>query len=143
MIQRHHSKSCTQAFMALVCTLLVLTALPAFGQVEIGLQKLADATSGWAEVSMNKATGTARFVRIPGDVSKSMVAGATPQAKAASFLEQHGEVFGIKDAARELVLFDVATRGAFTSASYQQVYGDVPVFGGVLRAYTSTRLASW
>ncbi len=140
MIQRHRprSRAAAQTLMTLACTLLVLATLPASGgeaQVELGLQKLADATSGWAEVSMNKATDTARFVRIPSGVSKAMVDGTTPREKAASFLEQHGGAFGIKDAARELVLFEVANKGVFTSASYQQVYGDVPVFGGVLRVH--------
>ncbi len=138
MIQRHRPQ--IRTLMTLACTLLVLAALPAFGQdrdarVEAGLQKLADATSGWAEVSLNQATGTARFVRVPGDVSKAMVAGRSAQEKAASFLVQHGDVFGVRDAASELVAFEVADKGVFTSVSYQQVHRGVPVFGGGLRVH--------
>ncbi len=136
MIQRHRPRA--QISIVLTWSLLLLAALPAAGaeaEIELGLQKLADATSGWADVSMSRATGTARFVRIPGDVSKAMVVGGSPAAKAVSFLEQHGGVFGVSDPARELVLFEVATKGVFTSASYQQVYGDVPVFGGVVRVH--------
>ncbi len=113
MTERHRprSRAAAQTLMTLACSLLLLAALPALGEAEVehGLQKLADATSGWAEVSMNKATGTARFVRIPAGVSKSMVDGVSVEEKAASFLEQHGGAFGVKDAARDLVLFEVAT----------------------------------
>ncbi len=136
MMQKKSFRSSTTWTCAL---LLVLGVLPAFGQtgadVERSLQKLADATAGQARVSMNKATGMASFVRLPGAASKSMVAGATFEAKASSFLEQHGGAFGVEDPARDLVSLGAESRGIFTHVRYAQVYRGVPVFGAMLAAH--------
>ncbi len=141
MMQRNSFRSTTVAWAAMACAfLLVLGASPVLSQpsaadVERSLQKLADATAGQARVSINKATGMASFVRVPAAAAKSMVAGATFEAKAASFLEQHGGAFGVENAARDLVPLGTETRGIFTHVRYAQVYRGVPVFGGMLAAH--------
>lgn len=139
MIQRHHLSSRAKAltFITLAWSLLVLPAIggPSQEAVEQGLQKLADASGGHAKVSMSRATGMAKFVRLPADASKSITSGSSLEEKAASFLEAHGGAFGVKDAARELLLVDTKATGTFTHLSHAQVYKGLPVFGGMLRSH--------
>jgi Zn-dependent metalloprotease len=87
-----------------------------------------------ARLSVNPATGVARFVALPaGDLSPA--AGA-PQQKAAAFFAAHGDAFGVKDAARELVQRRTWTDATgMTHVEYGQIYSGVPVFAGVLKAH--------
>ena len=111
---------------------------------EAGIARLMVDTNGGASVSLNPATGAARFVRIaPGRAQ-----GLAPQARAAGpqaskqersreFLRQHGSIFGIRDAAAELQEVSVATdpvRGS-TRITYRQRYRGLPVFAGQLKSH--------
>ena len=111
---------------------------------EAGIARLMVDTNGGASVSLNPATGAARFVRIaPGRAQ-----GLAPQARAAApqaskqersreFLRQHGSIFGIRDAAAELQEVGVATdpvRGG-TRITYRQRYRGLPVFAGQLKSH--------
>ena len=140
MIRPHRFNSGAKALLSITLTYALLAALPAVGgpnqeAAEKGLQRLADATSGYARVSTSRATGMAKFVRLPADVSKGITSGASLEAKAASFLNAHGDAFGVRDAARELVLVDAKATGVLTHVSYAQVYKGLPVFGAMLRGH--------
>jgi Zn-dependent metalloprotease len=102
------------------------------------LARLRASVGADARLSVNPATGTARFVSLPagktGDLSP--VVTGTPAQKAAAFFAAHGGAFGIRDAAAELSLRKHTTDPTgMTHLDYQQVYSGVPVFAGVLKAH--------
>ena len=90
-----------------------------------------------ARVSVNPATGVARFVSVPAGRPADLapVAGA-PAQKAAAFFGQYADAFGIRDAAAELKLARTSTdKTGMTHLDFAQVYEGVPVFAGVLKAH--------
>ncbi len=99
-----------------------------------GIAELVAASKGSAEVSISRATGAARFVRLAPGVLR--LDGANKSARATSFLARHGSIFGISDPASELTTPTVLTDtlGA-THHSYRQVYQGVPVFAAILRVH--------
>jgi Zn-dependent metalloprotease len=105
-----------------------------------GIDRLLAATNGAATVSMNRATNVARFVRLGTGSSTLSSALAlqskSPEAAAAAFFQEFGDVFGIKDPDAELIHLDTKTDlyGA-TRVVYEQVYQGVPVFAGLLYAH--------
>ena len=61
-----------------------------------------------------------------------------PAEKTADFLERHGTVFGIGDFASELRMLDVSEdQYGHTRVAWQQLYGNLPVFGAVLHGHVS------
>ena len=105
-----------------------------------GLQRLQADTGGAVKVSINRATGAARFVRLPaekaGDLTPSTARSATAQQKSMAFFRQYGSIFGIprpdsqlKEVGRQ------QDRTGATHINYQQYYAGVPVFGAVLKAH--------
>ncbi len=91
-----------------------------------------------ARVSINGATGAARFVRIAPGPRKSGLAAAkrAPEAAAADFFRAYGSIFGLRDAAAELRTERVgADRQGFTHITHRQVYKGLPVFGGELKSH--------
>jgi Zn-dependent metalloprotease len=99
-----------------------------------GLQRLAADSRGTAQVSHHRATGAARFVRIPPGALG--LQGTSSRDRAADFFERYGSVFGIEDPSVEL-----EERGARTDRlgahrrRYEQRYRGLPVFGGVVQAH--------
>jgi Zn-dependent metalloprotease len=90
-----------------------------------------------ARVSVNPATGVARFVSVPvgRPADLAPVAGA-PAQKAAAFFGQYADAFGIRDAATELALKRTETdKAGMTHLDFAQVYAGVPVYAGVLKAH--------
>jgi len=100
----------------------------------VGIQRLEAESGGTAEVSLDRATGAVRFLRVPaGGIS---LAGATPRERAAEFLERHGRIFGVADRAGELAEDRTWTdRGGSVHHTYQQRYNGVPVFAGEIRLH--------
>src|SRR4029453_122970 len=99
--------------------------------------RLRERAGAEARMTINPATGVARFVSAPpsGDADLSAGGGA-PEQKAAAFFRDHGSAFGIRDAATELVLRKTAQDSVgMTHLDYAQVYAGVPVFAGVLKAH--------
>jgi Zn-dependent metalloprotease len=89
-----------------------------------------------AEVSINPATESARFVRLPpGQAAKA----ATMQDKkdsAESFIGKYGQAFGLRAGAAELRLRRTETDSlGQTHLTYTQEYAGLPVFGAVLKAH--------
>ena len=103
----------------------------------LGIQRLQDAIGGAAQISINKATGVASFVRLP--VNRGLqIAGsrASAQAQVSAFFNEYGNLFGISHAQNELTLRNTATDAlGMTHLSYQQVYQGVPVFGSGLNVH--------
>lgn len=116
-----------------------------------GIDRLAAETGGAAEVSVNGATGAARFVRVKpgaaagldGAAKRSSAQARTPQAAAQdkdgrsrAFLRRYARVFGLANPDADLAL--VGVRGdaiGGTHVSYAQTYRNVPVFGGEVKAH--------
>ena len=95
--------------------------------------------AGTVSVSADRATGGTSMVSVDrnGDLfpqGKSL----SPIDKVGAFLERHGAVFGIKDPANELRMIGIRNDQYGNSLlSYQQMHGDVPVFGAEMRGHVS------
>jgi hypothetical protein len=106
-----------------------------------GIARLAADTG--AQVSVNDATGAARFVRTaPGrklGLLKQAEGATSLDAKkdrSAEFFAAYGGVFGIVDSASELEEVRVAKdRQGGTHFTYRQLYRGLPVFAGELRSH--------
>ncbi len=115
---------------------------------QAGIDRLMAATGGQASISINRANGTARFVRLPEAAAPATQAArsATPQravgtrsydADSRQFLSQYSAMFGIQDVNRDLRLLqeeaDRTTGGRHLT--YRQYQQSVPVFGGVVKTH--------
>jgi Zn-dependent metalloprotease len=99
-----------------------------------------------AEVSVNPATGTARFARIAqptlaplGELAAQRLSGATEASlnlAAAGFLDRHGAAFGLRSGSAELILrrADADELGQ-KHLTYEQHYRGLPIFGAVLKVH--------
>ncbi len=99
------------------------------------LARLQADAGGSATVNFATQTGVARFLSLTAPLS-TLDASAAPEAQAAVFFDQYGQVFGVTDAASELSLVRQTTdaTGA-TLLVYAQVYQGLPVFAGELRVH--------
>jgi Zn-dependent metalloprotease len=102
------------------------------------IQRLKAETGG-AEVSLNDATGTARFVRLRTRQPLTAGRATTAQDKkdsAAAFMDRHGRAFGLSVGSAELTLRKMEKdRLGQTHLTYTQEYAGVPVFGAVLKLH--------
>jgi Zn-dependent metalloprotease len=106
-----------------------------------GIARLV-ADSG-ARVSVNEATGAARFVRVaPGRTAGLLKRAGRAESldakknRSSEFFEAYGSIFGVTDAATELEGARVVKdRQGGTHITYRQVYRGVPVFAGELRSH--------
>jgi Zn-dependent metalloprotease len=133
-----------------VLSLVLITSL-AWGQTaktrpinQAGVDRLMAATGGQANISINRANGTARFIKLP---EAAPAASAAAPLRAASprnydqdsrqFLNQYSTLFGIRDANSDLKLVqeeaDNTTNGRHLT--YRQYHGGVPVFGGMVKTH--------
>ena len=97
-----------------------------------------------AKVSVNPATGAARFVRLgpasmlrlgTGQVQAARNS-AAQEATAGAFIDRHAAAFGLANGKADLVLRRAQTDGqGWTRLSYVQQYKGVPVFGAMLKAH--------
>ena len=106
-------------------------------------QRLLADTGGAAQVNINPATGTARFVRLPAAApaaaARSRAAAAPSQSvheKSRGFLANYGRLFGITNVDADLTLAktDVDAQGG-THLTYGQNHRGVPVFGTSLKTH--------
>jgi Zn-dependent metalloprotease len=105
------------------------------------IQRFVSEFRGAADVTVNPATGAARFVRIAPGAAAAVAPGqlapqATVRQQSDDFLARHGVIFGIRSAATEL-----AFAGSQTDAqggqhlTYVQRYRGLPVFGARLKTH--------
>ena len=99
-----------------------------------GVNNLLKATNGKAQVSVDKQTGQARFVRLPKE--NKAASKKPPQASAMGFLRKHGDAFGIENANAELTAVGTK-RDAHGNqhSTFKQTYKGLPVFGAEIRAH--------
>lgn len=106
-------------------------------QTSAAAARLRERAGADARVSLNPATGVARFVSVPaGRTGDLAPAAGAPAQKAAAFFEQHADAFGMRNPGAELSLARTSTdRTGMTRLDYAQVYEGVPVFAGVMKAH--------
>jgi hypothetical protein len=120
---------------------LTLGATPAPGRSprdSEAIDRLTRESGGGARVSLHRATGMARFVRLePGSLP---VRGRDAGERAADFLRRHGAAFGIRDFDAELVADGrrIDRLGA-EHVRYRQVHRGLPVFSGEIRLHFDRR----
>lgn len=107
------------------------------GSVPADLDAEAD---GDVTVRIDPATGTSNLLRVNrgGDLFPQG-RNLQPAAKAGAFMARHGSSFGIRDAASELRLIGLKQdQYGNTRVSWQQMHGDIPVFGAVIHSHVSS-----
>jgi len=131
----------------LACIALAAAATAGFAQSSqqtdaidpAGIKQLMAETGGRARVSLHPATGAVRFLRVDPGAGETSLTPATPQTVRQSsdgFLRAHAGIFGIRDVDSELrVVGERVDRMGYRHLTYQQVHGDVPVFGAFLRSH--------
>ena len=123
------------------------------GARDAAIERLRDDTGGRSQVTLNPATGTARFVRVAAGAARgprtAPGAAATPLAAqaasvsarqaSADFLRSYGRAFGIRDYDADLrVVSEQADRLGYRHFTYQQMHRGVPVFAGILRSHVDS-----
>jgi Zn-dependent metalloprotease/subtilisin-like proprotein convertase family protein len=101
---------------------------------------LSARTNSEISVSSDPATGSLATIRagIGGDLYPQAAGGATPVAKVAGFLAEHGGLFGIHDPASQLKLLGVdKDQYGYSHVRYQQAHEGVPVLGAELKGHVS------
>ena len=102
-----------------------------------GIERLQNATASSTAVSLDRATGTVRFLRFePGAVKTSTAARLNKQLATQAFLDDHASIFGLRDHAGELELVrELTDNFGYSHVFYRQVYQGVPVFGSDFRSH--------
>jgi len=102
------------------------------------IQRL-EAERGGTRVSINPATGTPRFVRLPASAAAATATAPGAQAMrdpAAAFINLHSQAFGLSAGMAELQLQRTETDSVgATHLTYTQHYAGLPVFGAVLKVH--------
>jgi Zn-dependent metalloprotease len=130
-------------WLFLVSLALVVCASAAGAAVAIGAAPAAAAAQlrtdlPEAALAFSRATGVARFVRLPARSRADLAPGhgATPEARVRGFLAAHAALFGIRDAGSEVALLRSTTDGLGDEhLVFRQLYRNLPVFGARLRAH--------
>jgi len=101
------------------------------------IKKLTDEVPGTV-VSVNEATGTATFVRIPPGQAKKL-SGSSLEAKnqaATEYVSKNAEAFGLRVGSNDLKHLQTEKDAiGHTHVRYTQEYGGVPVFGSSLSVH--------
>jgi bacillolysin len=101
------------------------------------LEQLNQESQGLLRISYHAETGKVRFVGASPDHPIAppalLAASASPEMAARGFLDVYGQLFGLRDQARELTVMRErsADRGR-SFMRFQQVYQGIPVMGGEL-----------
>jgi Zn-dependent metalloprotease len=106
----------------------------ASAEVEDSISRLVADSGGKAKISLHRATGVARFVRLPTNAEGAATKMA-PEAKTQLFFEQYGGAFGIENVALELKFVGTFGDAHRTHLIYRQTFLGVEVFGGELRSH--------
>ncbi len=126
------------AALALVTALVVGAGLRAEAATADAIAQLQAERPG-VEISVDPATGAARFIRFPAEGSSGLRGTATigdTRTRALDFLTRHGAAFGLRNAGEELNLVRVLTdRQGWSHLNYSQFHDGVPVFGTSLKVH--------
>ena len=132
--------SCTLAIVTIALALSNISAAATPARDPAAIQRLT-AERGGTSVSINPATGTARFVRLPpgASVAVGVTAPVTAQSlrdNAAAFINRNARAFGLNSGTAELSLRGTETdQLGMTHLRYTQVYAGLPVFGASLKVH--------
>jgi Zn-dependent metalloprotease len=133
-------KSLSSLVMLLVALAPLASAADSNKAVAAAAARLKADTGNTARISINAATGTARFVRLAPSSStqaKATPAAATGEQAAAAFFRDYGGLFGVRNAASELSLVrSFSDKLGAQHVVYSQVYNSVPVFGAEVRVHS-------
>jgi Zn-dependent metalloprotease len=139
MAQRRLQRTLLAASIGLALAAQASAAVP--GQSD-AIARLTAATGQNVQISFHAGTGTASFVRstaatklLPAALARA-TNDAAREAAALQFINSYGALFGVTDAASELVTART-TRDHLgnTHITHQQVYRGVPVFAGELKSH--------
>ena len=105
-----------------------------------GLRRLQNQTGGAAVVSVHKSTGGARFVRLRPDAIGGLGRGpaatlADKQQQSRAFFRDYAALLGVADAAGMQFVGASTDAMGETHLTWKQMYGNVPVFGTMLRTH--------
>jgi bacillolysin len=134
------------------CSSIVIALLILFGLVSSAttvssapvaadpLQDLINQTGGHVRITRDQRSGLVRFVGTDTDhaVPRSMglESNARPEAAARGFLASYGTLFGLSEPAQELALMSGDSANGQSFVRFQQVYQNIPLFGGELIVQT-------
>lgn len=136
------------AVFALLTTLISLTlAAPLSWQpssTEALINQLSQETSGQLRVSYHRETGRVRFLGTTPDHAIAQTftnaAEVSPEMAARTFLQSYGSLFGLEDAAAELVVMKGQTgENGRSFTRFQQLYQGIPVIGAELIVQTDAQ----
>lgn len=112
-------------------SLFLMGAVNAQNKTKIAINNFAESSK--AKVSMNKSTGTPKFIRFSKDEPLA-IEGATAKDKVLNFLKSNTTMFGLENILDEMKLKQTITdKYGLKQTTLQQQYKGVPVFDGVLR----------
>jgi cysteine-rich repeat protein len=138
MRERRASIACATALVGLI---VMSTGAFAIGTPKAidpaGMQRLAADSGGSAKISLHRATGAARFVRLEaGSLRLPEAPSSSPVDLAGAFFAQYGGIFGVRNAAAELSPGELLVdHQGFSSVIYRQLHKGLPVLGGELRVH--------
>ncbi len=97
------------------------------------LARLTADTNGEAQISYERATGVASFIRFSEGAQLDSLVGASAEEKASAFFAEYGDAVGIQDAGKDLALVEnQVDQYGTTRIVYRQIYKGLPVFGSQL-----------
>src|SRR5262245_54314215 len=105
---------------------------------QLTIDRLVQDSGGTAIVSVSRATGVPRFVRlVPG---KPALKGGSAEDVARRFLSTYRGLYGLNDDAAELrTVLSAGDARKVTHFTFQQVYRGVPVFAAIVRAHVDSK----
>ena len=103
---------------------------------QASIDDLMAASNGTAKITIDEATGVARFISFPEGLASFRLDGANASTRAGEFLQTYGAVFGIRDSSVELSPAGTETDTfGFTHVNYAQEHEGVDVFAGEIRVH--------
>jgi Zn-dependent metalloprotease len=132
-----------RAFAVVAVTLVPLTSLAQSTpetRDPAGLRRLESQTGGAVDVSVHKATGAARFVRLKDGAVRGLGRGpaatlADKQQHSRTFFRDYARLLGISDVNQMQFLGATTDVIGETHLSWKQTYRNVPVFGSMVRTH--------
>ncbi|MGO4893714.1 M4 family metallopeptidase [Flavobacterium sp. W21_SRS_FM6] len=119
----------------------ILNTNTAIGQTTKGTEKLLTDTAGRAQISIDKHSGNARFIKLSPNPQLSSLRSGSPAKvdinnTSIDFLKTYGSAFGIQNVDSELVIVGSKQhKTGIQHSIFKQTYKGLPVFGGEIRTH--------